>query len=41
MKPPPTPIIDASMPTKKPITTAGIELIYKLDALKRILNGRP
>ena len=41
MNPPPIPIIEAKIPTKKPMSTAGMELIYKLDARKRILRGRP
>ena len=41
MKPPPTPIIDAKIPIKKPITTGGIALMYNLDPLNFVLNGRP
>ena len=41
MNPPPIPIIEARIPTKKPINTAGIELIYKFEVLNLILSGRP
>ena len=41
MKPPPTPIIDEKIPTKKPIIYGGISEMYKPDLLNLILSGRP
>ena len=40
MKPPPTPIIAARMPTRIPITNGGIALIYKFDVRNRIFSGK-